>query len=264
VSHISVSKLPSDQTDYLRVPEAKRDYNELLFAEVARRYDLVTRALSLGRDQAWKRALLDSLPDGEAAPHGGSPVCVDLACGTGDVAFSLARRYPRGTVCGVDLTPEMLAIAREKNQFPNVSLELGDMHRLSFPADGVDIVTGSYALRNAPSLPVALQEIHRVLRPGGTAAFLDFSKSPHWLWQRLAHAVLYVWGAFWGLVLHGQPAVYAYIAKSLWHFPDRVALREELARVGFVEVSSRQFYFGTLELITVVKPLDERGRADGA
>jgi ubiquinone/menaquinone biosynthesis C-methylase UbiE len=76
--------------------------------------------------------------------------------------------------------------------------------------------------------------------------------------------VLYVWGAFWGLVLHGQPAVYAYIAKSLWHFPDRVALREELARVGFVEVSSRQFYFGTLELITVVKPLDERGRADGA
>ena len=259
-----MSKLPSDQTDYLRVPEAKRDYNELLFAEVARRYDLVTRALSLGRDQAWKRALLDSLPDGGATPHGGSPVCVDLACGTGDVAFALARRYPRGTVSGVDLTSEMLEIARAKNQFPNVSLELGDMHRLSFPSASVDIVTGSYALRNAPALTVALQEIHRVLRPGGTAAFLDFSKSPHRLWQRLTYAVLYVWGALLGLVLHGQPAVYAYIAKSLWHFPDRIALREEFTRVGFVEASSRQFYFGTLELITVVKPLDERRRVHRA
>jgi demethylmenaquinone methyltransferase/2-methoxy-6-polyprenyl-1,4-benzoquinol methylase len=253
-----VSKLPSDQTGYLRIPEAKRDYNELLFAEVARRYDLVTRALSLGRDQAWKRKLIDTLPDGESAPHGGSPVCVDLACGTGDVTFALARRYPRGTVCGVDLTPEMLEIARTKNRFPNVSLEVGDMHRLSFPSASVDIVTGSYALRNAPALTVALQEIHRVLRPGGTAAFLDFSKSPHWLWQRLAYSVLYVWGAFWGVVLHRQPAVYAYIAKSLWHFPDRVALREELARIGLVEISSRQFYCGTLELITVVKPNDEQ------
>jgi ubiquinone/menaquinone biosynthesis C-methylase UbiE len=84
------------------------------------------------------------------------------------------------------------------------------------------------------------------------------------LWQRLAYGVLYVWGAFWGLVLHGQPAVYAYIAKSLWHFPDRGALRKDFARVGFVERSSRQFYFGTLELITVIKPLDEQGSAPRA
>ncbi|MCE9630302.1 MAG: ubiquinone/menaquinone biosynthesis methyltransferase [Planctomycetia bacterium] len=247
-----MSPLPSDQADFLRIPEAKREYNELLFAEVARRYDLVTRALSLGRDQAWKRALLDSLPVGDASPACRTPVCVDLACGTGDVTFALARRYPQATVCGVDLTPEMLAIARARNHFPNVSLELGDMHQLPFASASVDIVTGSYALRNAPALTVALEEIHRVLRPGGTAAFLDFSKSPHRVWQRLTYCVLYVWGAFWGLVLHRQPAVYAYIAKSLWHFPDRVALRQELSHAGFMEVSSRQFYFGTLEMITVV------------
>jgi len=257
-------QLPPDQIDSLRVPEAKRAYNELLFAEVARRYDLVTRVLSLGRDQAWKRALIDSLPDGDAWPAGRPPACVDLACGTGDVAFALARRYPRGTVCGVDLTPEMLAIARARNRFPNVSLELGDMHRLPFPSASIDVVTGSYALRNAPALAEALQEIHRVLRPGGTAAFLDFSKSPHWLWQRLAYAVLFLWGGLWGLVLHGQPAVYAYIANSLWHFPDRTALRRELSRVGLEEVSSRQFYCGTLEMITVGKPSLDRGAASRA
>ena len=121
-----MAHLPSDATDYLRTPTAKREYNELLFAEVAKRYDLVTRALSLGRDQAWKRALLDSLP---TSPR---PVCVDLACGTGDVSFALAQRYPQGTVCGIDLTPEMLHIAQARNRFPNVTLELGDMHQLPF------------------------------------------------------------------------------------------------------------------------------------
>jgi len=243
-----MAHLPSERTDYLRTPAAKREYNELLFAEVAKRYDLVTRALSLGRDQAWKRVLLDSLPTSSA------PVCVDLACGTGDVSFALAQRYPQGTICGVDLTPEMLQIARARNRFPNVTLQQGDMHHLPFPSASVDIVTGSYALRNAPSLTVALQEIHRVLRPGGTAAFLDFSKSPNRFLQRLSFTVLYLWGSFWGLVLHRQPAVYAYIAKSLWHFPDREALRRDLANVGFTEVFSRKFYFGTLEIITVSKP----------
>ena len=247
-----MAHLPSDATDYLRTPRAKREYNELLFAEVAKRYDLVTRALSLGRDQAWKRALLDSLPTSA------SPVCVDLACGTGDVSFALAQRYPQGTVCGIDLTPEMLHIAQARNRFPNVTLELGDMHRLPFPSASIDIVTGSYALRNAPSLAVALQEIYRVLRPGGTAAFLDFSKSPQWLVQRISFAVLYLWGSFWGLVLHRQPAVYAYIAKSLWHFPDRQAIRHDLSNAGFTEVFSRQFYCGTLEIITVSKPAHEQ------
>jgi demethylmenaquinone methyltransferase/2-methoxy-6-polyprenyl-1,4-benzoquinol methylase len=251
-------RLPSEEPDFLCVPAAKREYNEVLFAEVARRYDLVTRGLSLGRDQSWKRALLASLPGADAIPGDGAPVCVDLACGTGDVAFALARRYPQGRVCGIDLTPEMLAIARGRNQFPNVTLELGDMHQLPFDSGSVDVVTGSYALRNAPSLAVALEEIYRVLRPGGTAAFLDFSKSPHWLWQRLTYGVLYAWGALWGLLLHRQPAVYAYIAKSLWHFPDRVTLRQELSRAGLTEVSSRQFYCGTLELITVTKPSSVR------
>jgi len=257
-------RLPSAEPDFLRIPDAKREYNEALFAEVARRYDFVTRALSLGRDQAWKRALLDSLPDADAAAVGGEPVCVDLACGTGDVTFLLARRYPRGTVCGVDLTPEMLAIARARTTLPNVRLALGDMHRLPFDPGSIDVVTGSYALRNAPSLSVALAEIHRVLRPGGTAAFLDFSKSPQRVWQRLTSGVLYVWGAFWGLVLHRQPAVYAYIAKSLWHFPDRVTLRRALSEAGLAEVSSRRFYGGTLELITVIRPLAPPEPARGA
>jgi demethylmenaquinone methyltransferase/2-methoxy-6-polyprenyl-1,4-benzoquinol methylase len=252
-----MSLLPSEQADFLLIPTAKRQYNELLFAEVARRYDFVTRALSLGRDQAWKRELLHALPEEGPSPVPGTPVCVDIACGTGDVTFALARRYPKGTVCGLDLTPEMLAIAQLRNPYLNVKLELGDMNDLPITSASVDIVTGSYALRNAPELKVALQEIHRILRPGGTAAFLDFSKSQNIFFQHLTFVILFIWGSMWGLLLHRQPSVYAYIAKSLQQFPNRIELRRALSFAGLALVSSRRFYFGTLEMITVVKPNSE-------
>jgi len=155
--------------EWLDVPERKRAYNERHFAEAASRYDLATRMMSLGRDAAWKRALVAALPD---LP---SPVCVDLACGTGDVAFLLAGRYPGGVVTGLDLSAPMLAIARDRNRFPNVRFERGDLCDLPFPDGSADVVTGSYALRNAPDLRKAVAEVHRVLSPGGVAAFLDFS-----------------------------------------------------------------------------------------
>ncbi|MDP2658986.1 MAG: class I SAM-dependent methyltransferase, partial [Candidatus Deferrimicrobium sp.] len=155
--------------EWLDVPERKRAYNERHFAEAAPRYDLATRMMSFGRDAAWKRALVDALP---GIP---SPVCLDLACGTGDVAFLLAGRYPEGVVTGVDLSAPMLAIARERNRFANVQFEQGDLCNLPFPDGSIDVVTGSYALRNAPDLRKAIAEVHRVLSPGGVAAFLDFS-----------------------------------------------------------------------------------------
>jgi len=102
--------------EWLDVPERKRAFNERHFAEAASRYDLATRMMSLGRDAAWKRALVGALP---SLPH---PVCVDLACGTGDVAFLLAGRYPGGVITGVDLSVPMLAIARRSCEEPQDAL----------------------------------------------------------------------------------------------------------------------------------------------
>src|ERR1700758_1899763 len=102
--------------DHLEDAEKKKYYNERLFSAVAPRYDFITRVLSFGRDAAWKRALISLLPSYD------SPVCVDLACGTGDIAFLLAAKYPRGRIAGVDITERMLDIARHRNIHPNVSL----------------------------------------------------------------------------------------------------------------------------------------------
>jgi len=241
--------------DWLDVPERKRAYNERHFAEAALRYDVATRAMSLGRDAAWKRALVGALP---SLPH---PVCVDLACGTGDVAFLLAGRYPGGVITGVDLSVPMLAIARKRNRFLNVRFERGDLCDLPVPDGSADVVTGSYALRNAPELRAALAEVRRVLKVDGTAAVLDFSRPTRPLLQLLQYLLLRCWCGFWGLLLHGTPEIHGYVAESLKGFPDRMRLLEILGEEGFAVTSSRRFFLGITELLVLQRlpPPDAAG-----
>lgn len=224
-------------------PEKKKFYNEQLFTAVAPRYDLITRGLSLGRDAAWKRRLVAGLPDCR------SPFCVDLACGTGDVSLLLAEKYPAGMVLGLDLTQSMLEIAANRDLPSNLRFDRRDMCATELQADSADIVTGSYALRNAPALEPALKEIHRILRPGGVAAFLDFSKPANKTAQFFEYWVLRTWGSLWGLVLHGNPEVYAYIAESLRLFPDRLGLRRAIADAGFEVLHAQRFYMGVMEIL---------------
>jgi len=231
--------------DHVGVPERKRRFNELHFEEAAPRYDIATRAMSLGRDGAWKRALVSALPEWPA------PSCVDLACGTGDVAFLLAARYPRGSVAGVDIAPEMLAIAGERNRFPNVRFERGDMGALPFPDHSVDIVTGSYALRNAPDLRIAIAEIRRVLKPGGVVAVLDFSRPENPVLQKVQYFLLRGWCGFWGFLLHGTPEVHGYVAESMKVFPTRRRFLEILREERFAVISSRRYFFGITEILVL-------------
>jgi len=234
--------------EWLDVPERKRAYNERHFDEAAVRYDLATRMMSFGRDAAWKRALVAALPALS------SPVCVDLACGTGDVAFLLAGRYPGGGVTGLDLSAQMLAIARERNRFANVRFERGDLCDLPFPDGSVDVVTGSYALRNAPDLRKAIAEVRRVLSPGGVAAFLDFSNPERSLLRHLRYLLLRSWCGLWGLLLHGTPEIHGYIAESLRVFPDRNLLREIFQEQGLGMVAGRRFFLGITGLV-VLRPI---------
>lgn len=242
------SKFTLKIKDYIHTPERKREYNEQHFGEAARHYDFATRVMSLGRDMAWKRKLVAALPRFPA------PVCVDLACGTGDVTFMLAERYPAGRVIGLDLTEAMLELASRRCHTKNVEFLRQDMGATDLPDEAADIVTGSYAVRNAPELRQAFVEIHRILRPGGFVALLDFSKSPMpWL-QKLQLIVLKYWCGLWGLVLHGNPEVHSYIAASLKSFPDRIQFYRLLQECGFAVSYSKRFYLGTLELLVLQKP----------
>ncbi len=233
--------------DYILLPEGKRYYNERHFAAAAPRYDLATRAMSLGRDASWKRCLVAALPDLPA------PICVDLACGTGDLTRLLAARYPRGTILGLDLTGPMLAIARARSRRPNVRVTRQDMGAVGVATESADIVTGAYALRNAPELGRALDEVRRILKPGGVAAFLDFAKPATRLLQGPEYRLLRTWCGFWGMALHANPEIHAYIASSLEHFPDRAQLRAMYADRGLEVTESRVFFLGITELVVARK-----------
>jgi demethylmenaquinone methyltransferase/2-methoxy-6-polyprenyl-1,4-benzoquinol methylase len=233
--------------DYIHRPEGKRMYNREMFGEIAPRYDFITRALSFGRDKAWKNELVQKLPELD------KPKCLDLACGTGDLTFRLAERFPTGHIVGLDLTEPMLALAKRRNLFENVEFVMGDMSQTAFTDASFDIVTGGYALRNAPALRIALKEIRRVMKPGGTGAFLDFSKTSNQALQRLQLLVLKVWGGFWGVTLHRNPEVYTYIAASLKQFPDSARLKRHLEEVGFGNIRSQKHFLGMTETIIFEK-----------
>jgi len=234
--------------DYILLPERKRFYNERHFTASAPRYDLATRAMSLWRDSAWKRHLVAALPD-MPSPH-----CIDLACGTGDVTSLLARKYPRGEIVGLDLTEPMLVLARGRNRHRNVRFTRQDMSALGVATESVDVVTGSYALRNAPELGQTLDEIRRILKPGGVAAFLDFAKPATRCLQAAEYWLLKTWCGLWGLALHGNPEIHAYIASSLDVFPDRAQLRGLFVDRGFELTASRPFFLGITELVVLRKP----------
>lgn len=210
---------------HIGTPDGKRTWNHDLFTRVAHEYDKATRWMSLGQDQRWKRRLVAGLPPLAAGR------CVDLACGTGDLTIELANKLPRVEIIGVDLTAPMIKIAEARGAPPNVSYVVGDMCRLDLPDASLDLVTGGYALRNAPVLDDALREIRRVLKPGGYAAFLDFIKPVSSARAAFQIGLLRVWCGLISILVHGRPE-HTYIAESLRQFPDLETLRTRFRAHG--------------------------------
>lgn len=238
---MNISKKPLEAAEQYRLQARE------LFSIIAPEYDFISRAFTLGRDPAWKRKLVNSLPALIA------PVCVDFACGTGSLTFALAQKYPVGSVTGIDLTPEMLHIAICRNIYKNITWQLGDICQTNLEDQSVDIITCGYSLLNAPSLHAVLAEMHRVLKPGGVVVCLDVAKPRRWFAQQLEYLVLKSWGMFWSLMLHGALSVYTYLADDMLAAPTMQELSEVLYQTGFVKVQTRRFAFGMVAMVMFEK-----------
>ena len=212
-------------------PEHKRRYVRRLFATIAPRYDLITRVLSGGLDQRWKRRLI-----GFAAIAPGARV-LDLACGTGD----LARLASAGgaEVVGLDITPAMIELDRRRGPVTSGAATrwvVGDMTSLPAATASFTAVTTGYGLRNVPDLPAAIAEIHRVLRPGGVFCSLDFDRPEQALVRGIYLAYLDAVGGALGWLLHGDPDTYRYIPASIRRYPGARGVAAMLAAAGFRDV----------------------------
>ena len=204
-------------------PDAKARYVRRLFSTIADRYDLITRLLSYGRDRHWKRRVVSL-----AAVRPGTRA-LDLASGTGDLAFALAGRGANAV--GLDVTHRMLQLARAKSTA--VPFVTGDMLALPFDDGAFDVVTTGYGLRNVPDLSRAIAEIRRVLRPGGLLVSLDFDRPEHAAVRAVYLAYLTAVGSCLGFVLHRDADTYRYIPESIRRYPGAAAVNDLILREGF-------------------------------
>ena len=215
--------------DHIATPAGKRRYVHALFATIANRYDLITVVLSYGQDRRWKRRLIEL-----AAPRRGLHA-LDLATGTGDIAFGLANRG--ATVIGLDVTARMIELARAKaGDRRDARFVVGDMLALPFPASSFDIVTIGYGLRNVPDLETAIAELFRVVKPGGRVLSLDFNRPANRVVRAVYLTYLTIVGSALGWVLHRDPDTYRYISASLRTYPGAVQVAAMLKARGFVRV----------------------------
>jgi ubiquinone/menaquinone biosynthesis methyltransferase len=211
----------------LSTPDAKGRYVRRLFSTIADRYDLITVLLSYGQDQRWKRKLTALAPAREGVE------ALDLACGTGDIAYALRARGAETT--GLDITPRMLELAAAKQpRGAQPRWVAGDMMALPFASGRFDVVTTGYGIRNVPVLPVAIAEIRRVLRPGGLFLSLDFNRPSSSLVRAVYLSYLTIVGSALGFVLHGDPDTYRYIPESIRRYPGARAVCGLVREQGFV------------------------------
>ena len=235
-------------------PNHKQRYVRSLFATIADRYDLITMVLSFGRDRGWKRRLVD-----EAQLERGEAV-IDLACGTGDIAFEAARR---GAVAfGLDVTPRMIEIAHAKanrakieDDWPIPLFAVGDMMTVPFATASVDVVTTGYGLRNVPELAVAVDEVARVLKPGGRLLSLDFNRPESPVVRKAFLTYLNAVGAALGWLLHRDPDTYRYIPESIKRYPGARGVANLLRDHGFDQVRIVPLMLGLMTLHVATRSL---------
>ena len=238
-------------------PTAKSRYVRGLFATIADRYDLITSVLSYGQDARWKAKLasLANVVPGQRA--------LDLAAGTGDIAFAMAARGAK--TIGLDITHRMLQLAHLRQgsrlrqgsvgqaggqaQSPMpVEFITGDMTSLPFRSASFDLVTTGYGLRNVPDLNLAIDEIARVLRPGGRLLSLDFNRPENAIVRSAYLAYLTVVGSTLGWILHRDPDTYRYIPASIERYPGASGVADRLAARGFDRVTVIPLLFGLMSL----------------
>jgi len=217
-----------------------------MFARIAGRYDLANKLLSCGVDISWRQKLVRSVHD----CHPSS--LLDLATGSGDVAFAMADGLPANTrIIGMDFCQPMLDEAitkQDKNgRWAGIEFRQGDGLALPLPDQTFDAITISFGLRNMADRDLCLREIRRVLRPGGRLFVLEFSQ-PSWWFRPFYYAYLkYVLPSIAGFVTRDKSA-YDYLCGSIEQFPDRGALSREILGAGYSSVESRALTFGIVAL----------------
>ncbi len=217
-----------------------------VFSRVASRYDLMNDLMSVGIHRLWKDAMMDWL-----APRGGQHL-LDVAGGTGDIAFRFLRRAPGARATVLDMTEGMLVEGQQRAEAAKLAESLdwvvGDAMALPFPEDTFDRYTISFGIRNVTRIGEALSEAFRVLKPGGRLVVLEFSQLPVPLMQKAYDAYSFNVIPVMGQVVANDRDSYQYLVESIRKFPDQDTFAGMIRDAGFEQVSYRNLSMGIAAL----------------
>jgi demethylmenaquinone methyltransferase/2-methoxy-6-polyprenyl-1,4-benzoquinol methylase len=234
--------------------EDKQDYVADLFARIAPRYDLMNTLMTGGMHLRWRQKTA------QLTSQGLQGKALDIATGTGGLALALALRPEIDHTVGVDLLPEMLALARTKAQAKGLdgrtTLLVGDALALPFPNDAFACATAGFSLRNMPDLRQALVEMVRVVRPGGRVSTLELTPFTEGIKARLFRLYFHQFVPFMGQIVAGDRSAYTYLPQSVDYFLEADRLAGLFRQIGLTEVGYLKLGFGTVALHWGIKPLE--------
>lgn len=233
--------------------ESKREQVEEMFDSIAPAYDFMNTAMTFGLHRYWRNQALRQL---SALPHND---ILDVATGTGDVAFKIFETLKPTTVVGIDLSSGMLDIARKKlsqmSQQANQSIRFmeGDCLAMPFDDNSFDIITVAYGVRNFENLKQGYSEMLRVLRKGGTLCVIELSvpKNPilRFAYNIYSHHLI----PFIGKLISGDSRAYSYLPESIAACPQRQEMTEIMHNAGFKQASFHSLTFGAVTIYIAQK-----------
>lgn len=226
--------------------QTKKEEVREMFDNIAPKYDLLNHTLSMSIDRVWRRRVVGEVR--RAKPGR----ILDVATGTGDLAIAMARRIRDVQVLGVDLSEQMLAVARRKIEARGVDgrivLDRGDAERLAVADASVDVATVAFGVRNFGDLGAGLRELARTIKPGGKVVILEFSRPRNRVFRALYEFYSYkILPRIGGLVSRDKRA-YEYLPASVGEFPAPEEFMAMMARAGFRNCRARSQSFGIAQI----------------
>ncbi len=228
----------------------KKEQVRTMFNDIAPKYDLLNHVLSMGIDIQWRKKVRRLLATIEPKR------ILDIATGTGDLAIELAKLKPKEIV-GADIAVDMLKIGEEKVSKKGLSgiikMEPGDSENLRFDDNYFDAVTVAFGVRNYENLLKGLQEMNRVMRPGGLVAILEFSKPHAFPFKNIYNFYFKNILPNVGKMVSKNDEAYTYLPESVQQFPENKDFMDVMAKAGYKNISQKRLTFGIATLYSATK-----------
>ena len=223
-----------------------------MFGGIAKRYDLANHLLSGGMDYWWRYVLVKMVKQIDPA------IVVDLATGSGDVAFALKKKLGEAVkVTGLDFCQPMLDEAErkrlERQPTPDITFDIGDILNLPLEDNSVDAMTVAFGVRNLENRDQGLKDIRRCLRPGGKLFILEFSQPYNWFRPIYYGYLKHILPTIAGWVTR-QPEAYDYLGDSIEGFPSTQKLIDELDAAGFKDMKATRMTLGIVAIHEGIVP----------